>query len=84
MFHACHVFILPQALHKELWGEEDDFWLVTPFIRTNHARDECAKDECAKDECAKDECAKDVPKAAELGLQSANGLWHLVELVVLR
>ncbi len=74
MFHACHVFILPQALHKELWGEEDDFWLVTPFIRTNHARDECAKDECAKD----------VPKAAELGLQSANGLWHLVELVVLR
>ncbi|GEO25173.1 hypothetical protein AAC03nite_09580 [Alicyclobacillus acidoterrestris] len=57
---------------------------MTPFIRTNHARDECAKDECAKDECAKDECAKDVPKAAELGLQSANGLWHLVELVVLR
>lgn len=31
MFHACHVFILAQALHKGLWGEEDDRWLVDSF-----------------------------------------------------
>jgi len=31
MFHACHVFILAQALDNGLWGDEDDRWLVDSF-----------------------------------------------------
>ena len=31
MFHACHVFILVQALERGLFGKEDDRWLVDSF-----------------------------------------------------
>lgn len=31
MFHAYHVFILAQALEKELWGQDDDRWLADTF-----------------------------------------------------
>lgn len=31
MFHACHVFILAQALEKRLFGDEKDRWLVDSF-----------------------------------------------------
>lgn len=31
MFHACHVYILAQALSLGLWGQEDDRWLVDSF-----------------------------------------------------